>query len=364
MTEAVGAAPSQKPAAASRLPGLDLLRFVAASLVVIYHFTYHPKVRGVVDADVFGSLQRFSAFGYLGVNLFFIISGFVILWSSQKRSAREFVISRVSRLYPSFWVAVVLTSLVRGIIGNEAPSMGTFMINLTMVPSLAGIEYVDGVYWTLFVEIKFYLLVFLVLVSGTMRHVERWVAVWLLANIVAALGYAPHILESVAMYPFAPFFISGCLLFLISSRGPSTLRIAALLISCALAALAAFDQITEFVTAPTTSSRYVAAGAVVVFHGLLALVTLRPTIVPRWTAFFWLGSLTYPLYLLHGRIGKVITSRLPAAIPNWMALGISLVVVCSLSVAVAIVVERNWCGKFQRLLTRQAGVIRSNRATA
>jgi len=89
-----------------RIPELDLLRFVAAAAsVVIYHYTYRPEISGTIDENVFWLLQEISRFGYHSVTLFFMISGFVILWSSEVYSAREFVVERFTRLFPSFWVS-------------------------------------------------------------------------------------------------------------------------------------------------------------------------------------------------------------------------------------------------------------------
>src|SRR5262245_60873355 len=119
------------PNVGGRIPELDLLRFTAAAAVMLYHYTYRPKVDGQIVEGLFGALPDATRFGYLGVTLFFMISGFVILWSSEARSAGEFVISRVSRLYPSFWIAVLLTAAVVNLSGHpELVTTRTLLLNL------------------------------------------------------------------------------------------------------------------------------------------------------------------------------------------------------------------------------------------
>jgi peptidoglycan/LPS O-acetylase OafA/YrhL len=174
-----------------RIPELDLLRFLAAASVVIYHYTYQPVLHGVINDNAFWPLPVASRFGYLGVTLFFMISGFVILWSSQARSSGEFVISRIARLFPSFWICVFVTTFVVSAAGGpESLSPRTVALNMTMVPGRFGVPYVDGVYWTLLVELKFYILIFLILVTGTMKRIEMWLAIWLAVAAVSKIGRA------------------------------------------------------------------------------------------------------------------------------------------------------------------------------
>src|SRR5205085_2634640 len=127
----------------SRFPALDLMRFTAALAVMCYHFvsSYPPTAdRAQPVLAVAASVTRY---GYLGVELFFMISGFVILWSSLHRDVLAFTISRISRLYPSFWVSMVFTILCITLLARVAPSIGTtplslrtILANATMMPAL------------------------------------------------------------------------------------------------------------------------------------------------------------------------------------------------------------------------------------
>jgi peptidoglycan/LPS O-acetylase OafA/YrhL len=339
--------------ASSRVPELDLLRFIAASAVVFYHFTYRPLIHGVIDLAVFGPFQGASRFGYMGVNLFFMISGFVILWSSQGRRASEFVVSRIARLYPSFWVCMLLSALVLTLGGADHFSIRTIAANLTMVPNLLRQPYVDGVYWTLFVELKFYVLIFIVLASGTMKYVEALLGIWIAISVASASGIAPGWLRAAAMYPYGPYFISGCVVFLARSRGISAYRGALLLISCILATRYAIAQQTEFTQDVTVTSSWVAASVVVVFHMVFVAIAVRSRVLPENRWWYLLGSLTYPLYLLHNRVGKTLWAHLPEGLPPWAALATVIAVIYLLSSVVAAIVERRLCSAFHRAMSRQ-----------
>jgi len=159
-----------------RLPMLDVLRFFAALSVVFYHMTYRLN-----ESALFTWLQPFTKFGYLGVDVFFIISGFVILWSAVGRSVPDYLISRVARLYPSFWVAILVTSATMLVIRPERlQPLWAIAANFTMLPGyIVGNHYVDGVYWTLAVELKFYFLILLALLFRQIEHIESWLRGWL-----------------------------------------------------------------------------------------------------------------------------------------------------------------------------------------
>ncbi len=338
-----------------RIPELDLLRFFAAASVMIYHYTYWPVINGAVAENAFWPLPVVTQFGYQGVTLFFMISGFVILWSSQARSAGEFVISRVARLYPSFWICVLITTLVVKVTGAPNPiSPRMLALNLTMVPGALRVPYIDVVYWTLFVELKFYAMIYFVLVTGTMARVEAWLAVWLAAATVCMLGIAPHWLTSLAVHPFGPYFISGCLFYRLRALGPSVFRVAGLLVACVLGVVSAVKQQPDFIHQITPLSSFVVGACVVLFHAIFVAIVLIPGILPSSRWWYWLGSLTYPLYLLHNRIGKIIAASLSTSHSAWATLAVQLGVALIASAIIAAAVERRACGMFQKALLQTA----------
>jgi len=101
-----------------------------------------------------------SSLGHYGVELFFVISGFVILMTLERsRTWRDFTFSRFSRLYPSYWAVVCLTVLLAWTM--ELPRrfwFGGFVVNLTMIQTFVRWPHLDEVSWSLAVELGFYVL--------------------------------------------------------------------------------------------------------------------------------------------------------------------------------------------------------------
>ncbi|MDT0190169.1 acyltransferase family protein [Rothia terrae] len=141
---------------------LDGLRGVAILLVLIGHFSatypvYFPS----------GPTPPFSIyFGGMGVQLFFMISGYVILISALRQgSAVRYLINRAVRLYPAYWVALAISSLIIATVGIEYKTITApqVLINATMFHRFLFVDNVDDVYWTLAIEWQFYLLLFVLL---------------------------------------------------------------------------------------------------------------------------------------------------------------------------------------------------------
>ena len=78
----------------TRFYEIDLLRFVAAFAVVIFHYTYTGFMEGYSPVADFPAIREITRYAYMGINFFFVISGFVIFMSVADGSVRNFVISR------------------------------------------------------------------------------------------------------------------------------------------------------------------------------------------------------------------------------------------------------------------------------
>src|SRR5436189_153841 len=98
-----------------RLYEIDLFRFLSAAAVVLFHYTYNFQHIAPADMMAFPyfSWAPVTKYGYLGVHLFFMVSGFVVLMSAAQGSARRFVTSRAVRLLPAFWVCCTATGAPR-----------------------------------------------------------------------------------------------------------------------------------------------------------------------------------------------------------------------------------------------------------
>ena len=142
--------------------------------------------------DAWPELSKFTLYGNMGVQLFFIISGFVILLSAYGKNASRFVGSRVGRLYPAYWVAVLATGFLVIVMWpklGEGRGIKELLANLTMFHPLMGMRHIDGVYWTLWIELRFYLviLVLIMLRLLTIRGVTIFAVAWPLLGLGAQL---------------------------------------------------------------------------------------------------------------------------------------------------------------------------------
>jgi peptidoglycan/LPS O-acetylase OafA/YrhL len=326
-------------AAPDRIPTLDLLRFVAAAGVMLYHFvTCFPTDPPAISAA--------TRYGYLGVPLFFMISGFVIPWSAMGRTPADFVASRVSRLYPTFWVAMALTIALAFVFQGTLPSVRTLIANMTMVPAMLGSPRIDDIYWTLEIEVRFYALIFVLLILRQMPHFERWLMGWLAAAVVCYFVNEPWAVSFALLMPHAVYFIAGGLFFLVMFRGWTWQRATAIALSSLLSAATAYDGRAGFISADAASAVIVPI-VIVVFFGAFAM--LRVPVAPGLA--YKLGALTYPLYLTHAAVG-VFAYR--ALVPHigWWALPVIIVLVLLVSWILSVTVDiparkpvRRWIGQ-------------------
>jgi peptidoglycan/LPS O-acetylase OafA/YrhL len=333
---------SQTTQARNRINEIDLLRFVAAVLVVLFHYAFRGHAADDMSPLPYPLLAPLFKYGYLGVNLFFLISGFVILMTAANGSFRAFAISRIVRLYPAFWVCCTITALVglASAMPLYAVSLGKYLANMTMLNGFFGTPHIDGVYWSLFVEIKFYLIVAAILLIGAIRFAQPLLALWLVA--AAVLEFHPlRFVNYLLLVDTAAYFIGGATFFLIWSRGPSPARYAIaagswlLALHQALAIIPAFDSHYH-----TTMSPTVIAAAITGFYLVMLTIALRRTGAIGRRSWVVTGALTYPLYLLHQNVGYILFSLgYPVLDPHvlfWSTFALML----ALSYAVHVAVEK------------------------
>ncbi|WP_310722588.1 acyltransferase [Streptomyces sp. N2A] len=306
--------------APSRLRALDGLRLLAALMVAAYHYGGRggeiAGAWGGSPSHQFPTLAPLFAYGCLGVQIFFVISGFVICLSGWGRTLRAFVASRISRLYPAYWAAVLLVTAVFALpfVAYKALAPSEVLTNLTMLQQPLGVHRVLGVCWTLWAEMRFYALFALcvVLPGATRGRVVLFCAGWTLAAALAQAAHQP-LLDVVLMPEYAPFFIGGIGLYLLHRYGPrDPVAWAIVLVSWLIGQHYAVAGLWHAASVHAFSYRSTA--------GIIAVVTLGFVLVGavalgalRWADWRWLtvaGALTYPFYLVHEHLGWVVVRAL------------------------------------------------------
>lgn len=304
---------------------LDGLRIFAALAVVLYHFTAMENPhwdRPVLD--VFPDFAPIAAFGALGVQLFFIISGFVILMSASGRSIGDYVASRAGRLLPGYWAGVLLTGGLLLAVWPEAEdiSITQVLANLTMLQTPLDVGHVDGVYWTLWVELKFYVLIGIFMMLGITKL--RILTVSILWPVVAAMAETAdnNLLSEILMPDYAPLFAGGMLLFVLLENRRNLVCWFGILINVALAGqqtqTGQFKRMEDItgLSFPSVACWIVVAGC----FAVVAAATLTRLSRLSWAGLSIAGALTYPLYLIHEYFGWWVIHLTHDALPPGITL--------------------------------------------
>jgi peptidoglycan/LPS O-acetylase OafA/YrhL len=293
-----------------RIETLDLLRAVAVLAVILFHYAFRGAAADGFTNISWPEVVPFAKYGYLGVQLFFVISGLVIAYSADGRTATGFAIARLSRIYPGFLFCMTLTFLATVLMGAPRfqATAHQWLANLLIVAPAVRQPFMDGAYWSIVYEITFYAWVYLLLAAGLFRHDNVAVVItWLAISIANQTITHSALLLRLLLTDQSAFFCAGLVLYEMH-RGRRDLTIQLLLLLATLTAISQalvgaewmrmhyaveFDNV---VIAGTTVAAIAAVG-----HAM----RVRQLPLPKG----WLiaiGGLTYPLYLLHQHIGYML----------------------------------------------------------
>lgn len=348
---------------AQYVPGLDLLRFFAACIVMIFHLAFwswaFPAGQVAIASHGVANFQNWTTlapFGWAGVQIFFVISGFVIVVSAERSSPYKFFVSRFTRLVPAVWVCATVTLLAWLLIDAERSPLSLFAMYVRSVAFFPTGAWIDSVYWTLGVEICFYTLVFSLLMANRQRWIQPIMCGIGLASTLFWIGFTLASLnrDSAAFELFSVvqwsrlaqltllhhgvFFALGVLLCSHltkkASRGQSAWLVLFLIGGCLQIAgeNALKLEKTGFAFSPLMPC-VIWLGAMF-FFWLAVANNARVQQLPLWSLQLLrrLGLMTYPLYLLHNVTGGALMGAFVdrgASTPT--ALGAAVVMVLALS---------------------------------
>ncbi len=328
-----------------RLDVLDAVRFLAAIAVVLYHFAGRSlDVWRADTADLFGGLGEVLAYVRIAPELFFVVSGFAILWTAWGRSVPQVVASRLARVYPAFWAALALTVVLFVVVWPSGKDVTAAQVaaNATLLHEPLGQAPVDGVYWTLWTELRFYLIMTVFVAVGITRaRVLLVAAVWPVAALLAdelTTGLLPELLIG----RFAPYFAGGMALFLVYRDGHARLPWLVVLGNTALAVLTSVAPLADGIRQHTSHEPvpWLIAVTVVGCFAVVALAALSPLRRVRWPFLATLGALTYPVYLVHQMWGRWVIASLRDTTPPGVTLAAAVAVAVLLALVVHHAVER------------------------
>lgn len=321
---------SAKPDAAPRaMDWLDYGRLVAALWVMLDHYCFagvSPQINASITG--YGALSGLSAYGMAGLYFFFATSGLVITLTAQNHSAAEFFTRRLVRIYPTFLFAMTLTALI----AHWGPerfhvTFAQYLANLTLNPVAFGYRPVDAVYWTLTVEITFYFFVLMVILTGLMRRLQTVFTVWVVLQVVCA-----RLPISIPMLSQSYYFIAvGAVLALIYQRRSPWLNGALLAALLALCLRSGLHYTRQIHVDPWPLLAMIPAIFVLFlsFRGREVRLPFARRI----------GSMTYPVYLLHFHIGLCLIYWFGDRSNQWLLLTGVILLMLLASFAIDDVIE-------------------------
>lgn len=305
MTTAI---PIDAPTLSRRSLGLDLLRIFAAAWVTVFHWSILVWPSDIVPSW-FSSIVRG---GYLGVDLFFMLSGAVIAHSAMNRTWQGFARVRFLRLFPAFFAISLAVAaalfLVRAVTRGEELVPDTF-VALTGLTFWTGGGIIVAPAWTLELEVQFYVLIaLLVLVNKNRLTPTRlltgsyvYFLVWLLAHAADN-----RLLTVVTIYDSGPLFVLGALLGISTTRHQLRTNGPAILIALALTYYGLIGRTAEMGVTGNLQVLWI-LGVMGLAVTVILWASLRPPTLVRHPRFRrsvqTLSLMTYPIYLLHFEIG-------------------------------------------------------------
>ena len=275
-----------------RFGGLQSLRGIAALLVVLQHVTFYACSINGIDYQPFLRID----FGRIGVQLFFVISGFVMAGCLSQ--GKRFLLNRMMRIYPGYWLSLAISAVLL-----SAPIYNWHLTveSVALLPGPLNNSY-RVPYWTLVYEMAFYVATYLVVLSGVPRATITKLCIgWLLAIVVANKYLAINGFEPGAFILLAGlnvYFIAGLL---IGLHMTDVVRANSTLLALATIALwCAGDSIET--TAPLPSNFLLAASFSAIV--ILGIRHLNSTVLER------VGNASFGIYLLHVPITVLVLVEL------------------------------------------------------
>ncbi len=341
---------------ASQLPALDGLRAAAVLLVICDHWVYE-WVTVAQHPQPAIALLPFFYWGWTGVDLFFVLSGFLIgkqlwgeLYTTGSINITSFVLRRGLRIWPLYYAMMLFFLLVGS---DKAPSWPDWV----MLSNYAQARY--GRSWSLSTEEQFYLLMPTLLIVFSRLVKQRWwpaciagllvsvaVARALTFGSLSALGHEPKQISTIMYSPFhlhcEPLLV-GLLIAWIVLRRPTWLRPTEA--AFAGRAVAAATLLALLGAGLRTANRevfaYLALGAV---YGAALCVALADrsmlTAVLRWNVWYYIARLSFGMYLNHlvlreptDTIHAIIAAIFPAHSTVAFLAGLAMTVLASAATA-------------------------------
>lgn len=307
---------------------LDALRGFAAWLVVWDHLVcVYPERHGVqlplvqaVNAAINKPIGLIQNFGWFGVCLFFLISGFIITHVSQRERPAEFAIKRLFRIFPLLWLAVALALLVDE---SSRTTSGDIVANLLLINYWQHPQAIlVGVAWTLAIEVLFYGWVLLTYQLQSRPALQVGLLLTVVAGVIGvARNFGDSFFRFAASFAYLPYLATGQIIYFLAYRRAFGLLVGLGLLATTYAVLLYGLRTIHVQFLPPENSyltSFVAALAVFLFAWQVN-DQLKPGRIMR-----WLSETSYSIYLFHALVGFFLLDRLAPSVGLTAALFITI----------------------------------------
>lgn len=327
---------------------LDLMRIFAAYWVLVHHWTatdgfmIHLKQKYTIP-DLPIILEEVLAGGYLGVDIFFILSGIVISKSAIHRNWVDFSQSRFIRLFPAYFVITLLSIAVAPITMLDHPPISQLVMSLTGLQWFYGYPTIVGPAWTLFFEIRFYIMI------AIMIAIFRDIDIRTMKNIAIVWGIflilTPNLnsqqMNFLVMPDYGVYFCFGIILGITSSTKEFKKNLPLIIFGFSIAwvRLQARYNGNHFIFERESVSALILLVVVYISMHQKDVFFVRGETMHKWVRNIALA--TYPLYLVHEPLGMPLVAWMTnAGVPVILSLFTATIIVTIFSVFCAVVLER------------------------
>jgi peptidoglycan/LPS O-acetylase OafA/YrhL len=360
-------------------PNLDYFRGISILLVVLFHYTSRIPAEALFSQG--GETTTMFSFGWIGVYVFFIVSGFCISGSfDRSNSASQFMIKRIARIYPPFVVASIIIYVYQTLVyvpsfhegdWSFSPSpvaFKDFFFTTFFMARDLGFDWVDGAYWTLLIEMKFYLYFSILGALGFLK--KKFIFNMLLVYILPAIwavsvvfewGLLELILRNVFLAPYFPFFVLGITLASANENWNSRIPIA--LSTILIVFLIASTKPSPFERPLLTSVAY-SALLLLLCMAIKHSETLHKVLekMPPFKLLKVFGIYSFSWYLIHQKLGISIIFWLSTYINGTLSIAMSIGITFILAVLFSKLFEYRMKGSMQKVLNRILSSINMRRA--
>jgi peptidoglycan/LPS O-acetylase OafA/YrhL len=267
-----------------RQTGIDALRGIAALAVTFFHLTG--------STGLSEKIKNSGKYGYLGVEAFFVISGFIIPYSMERtgytyQKLSEFLKRRYARLFPPYFMAIIITLLLTFLAQgscNQWLSAKVLLLHVGFLVDIFSMKWMNPVFWSLAIEMQFYIFIAFLLPLLLKENKIMNISIILFTSLLPCLSF------KAAYLPYwMSLFNLGLFAYLQIKRALST------------AVLIAFLFINVLICALKIGTAEATVGMVAYFFIILSFKIdmehiYRPLVK--------LGTISYSLYLVHWELGR------------------------------------------------------------